>query len=77
MTVLASKAARKNAPASSYIPSLKVTHKRGLSEITEPFSADVPKKVLKLRGEERIKELETQIRELHEFDFECGVAYGL
>jgi hypothetical protein len=71
-----SKAARKSAPSRTHLPpSRHEARKRTYSELDG--SVDGSRKVTKLSGEERIKELEAQVRELQEFIVEKGFAYGL
>lgn len=54
-------------------PSRDEARKRTYTTLDE--ATDRPRKVAKLSGEQRIKELETQVRELQEFIIEKGFAY--
>jgi hypothetical protein len=81
MAVLASKDTRKGAPSTSSSlqpPTSTPTNesrKRPYPQLSGP--AGQPKKVVKLSGEERIQELEAQVRELHKFILDMDIADGL
>lgn len=70
-----SKTARKSAPSRTHLPPRHEARKRAYPELDG--SVDGSRKVTKVGGEERIKELEAQVRELQEFIVEKGFAYGL